>query len=106
MARFVVIDSGTLPSDERDDLGDQVREANRAVVPRPFRKVSAKPRMHSGVDPRDSKEMKQRGQSQEAPIVISPRDVARLLKELFAHLRSRRNVKPRETEWRSRGGSR
>jgi hypothetical protein len=33
--------------------------------------------MRRGVDPRDSLEMKQRAKSQEAPIVISPRDVAR-----------------------------
>ncbi len=33
--------------------------------------------MRRGVDPRDSLKMKQRAKSQEAPIVISPRDVAR-----------------------------
>src|SRR6266542_3152489 len=44
---------------------------------RAFRTSSGTPRMRSGVDPCDSRKMKQRGKSQEAPIVISPRDVAR-----------------------------
>jgi hypothetical protein len=67
-------------------------------MPRPFRKSSGKPPMRSGVDPRDSQEMKQRAKGQEAPMVISPRDVARVLKQLFAGLRRGRNAKPRVTE--------
>jgi hypothetical protein len=47
--------------------------------------------MRIGVDARDSHKMKQRAKGQEAPMVISPRDVARLLKQLFAVLRSRRS---------------
>jgi hypothetical protein len=62
--------------------------------------------MRSGVDTRDSQKMKQRTKGQEAPMVISPRDVARLFKQLFAGLRSGRNAKLRATKWRSRGGSR
>jgi hypothetical protein len=62
--------------------------------------------MRSGVDRCDSQKMKQRAKGQEAPMVISPREVARLLKQLFAGLRSGWNAKPRVTEWRSRGGSR
>jgi hypothetical protein len=50
--------------------------------------------------------MKQRTKGQEAPMVISPRDVARLLKQLFVGVRSERNAKLRVTERRSRGGSR
>ena len=75
-------------------------------MPRPFRKSSAKRRMRSGVDRCDSQKMKQRAKSKEAPMVISPRDLARLLKQLFVGLRSGGNAKPRVTEWRSRGGSR
>jgi hypothetical protein len=62
--------------------------------------------MRSGVDPRDPQKMKERAKGQEAPMVISPRDIARLLKQLFAGLRSGRNAKPRVTQRRSRGGSR
>jgi hypothetical protein len=62
--------------------------------------------MRRRVDPRDVPEMKQRAKGQEAPMVISPGDVARLLKELFAGQRSGRKTKPRVTEWRSRGRSR
>ncbi len=40
--------------------------------------------MRSGVDRCDPQKMKQRSKSQEAPMVISPRDVARLLKQLSA----------------------
>jgi hypothetical protein len=54
--------------------------------------------MRSGVDPRDSQKMKQCAKGQEAPMVISPRDVARVLKQLFAGLRRGRNAKPRVTE--------
>jgi hypothetical protein len=71
-----------------------------------FRKSSGTPRICRAVDPRDAPEMKQRAKSQEAPMIISPGDVARLLKELFAGLRSGRKAKPRVTEWRSRGRSR
>jgi hypothetical protein len=35
-----------------------------------------------------------RAKSREAPMVIGPREVARLLKELFAGLRHRRKAKP------------
>jgi hypothetical protein len=62
--------------------------------------------MRGHEDPRDSRKMKQRAKGQEAPMVISPRDVARLLKQLFAGLPSGRNPKPRVTQWRSRGGRR
>jgi hypothetical protein len=62
--------------------------------------------MRSGLDPRDSQKMKQRTKGQEAPMVISPRDVARLLKQLFVGVRSERNAKLRVTERRGRGGSR
>jgi hypothetical protein len=62
--------------------------------------------MRSGVDSRDSQKMTQRAKGQEAPMVISLRDVARLLKQLFAGHRSGRNAKPSVTKWRSRGGSR
>jgi hypothetical protein len=62
--------------------------------------------MRNGVDLSDSRKMKQRAKSQAAPMVISPRDVARLLKEFFADPRSGRNAKPPVTEWRGRGGSR
>ena len=75
-------------------------------MPRPFRKSSAKPRMRKGVDPRHSQEMKQRALGQEAPMVISPHALARFLKQLFAGLRRGRAVKPRVTQWRSRGESR
>jgi len=73
---------------------------------RAFRTSSGTPRMRSGVDRCDSQKMKQRGKSQEAPMVISPRDVARLLKQSSAGLRSGRNAKPRVTKWRSRDGRR
>jgi hypothetical protein len=73
---------------------------------RAFRTSSGTPRMHGGVDRCDSQTMKQRGKNQEAPLVISPRDVARLVNQLFASLRNGRNAKPRVTEWRSRGRSR
>jgi hypothetical protein len=62
--------------------------------------------MRRRVDPHDAPEMKQRAKGQEAPMVISPGDVARMLKELFAGLGSGRKTKPRVTEWRSRGRSR
>ena len=78
----------------------------RRPMLRAFRTSSGTPRMRDGVDRCDSRKMKQRGKSQEAPMVISPGDVARLLKQLFAGVRSGRNAKTRITEWRSRGGSR
>jgi hypothetical protein len=72
----------------------------------PFPQVIRKAADAQCVDRCDPRKMKQSGKSQEAPMVIRARDVARLLKQSFAGLSSGRSAKRRVTEWRSRGQNR